>query len=65
MSLIETRPVARRLARLPVLFKRLADRLAASIARALDGEDVPADPTAGFTPREWSDLPTWHPDSDE
>jgi hypothetical protein len=44
---------------------RLRPWFAGFIAQVFARDNAPADPTANFTTREWADLPTHHPASDE
>ena len=46
------------------LFRPLRTRLAAFHHYwFVEGEGLAADPLASFSPKDWSDLPTWHPPS--
>ncbi|MBN9309370.1 hypothetical protein [Devosia sp.] len=65
MSLIDARAAIARHADRPSLMARARAWLAGLIADLCAGADAPADPTASFSPREWADLPTHHPASDD
>ena len=67
MSLIETRPaIARQVEpKLPGAVARFCNWFAGVIAQVYARDEEPVDPTANFTAREWADLPTYHPASDE
>lgn len=65
MTLIETRAAIVRNADRPSLLVRAWAWLAELVANLCAGNEEPADPTASFSAREWADLPTHHPASDE
>ena len=64
MNLIDTR-IASIEAERRNLLSRVRSSMAYWIDRICASDEVPLDPTAHFSPREWADLPTHHPASDE
>jgi hypothetical protein len=62
MSLIDTRIALIEAER---LLSRVRNWVAKWIDRVCASNDAPIDPTAHFSLREWADLPTHHPASDE
>ncbi|MER9580721.1 hypothetical protein [Mesorhizobium sp. M0276] len=64
MSLIDTR-IALIEAERRNLLSRVRNWVANWIDRVCASNDAPIDPTAHFSLREWADLPTHHPASDE
>jgi len=49
----------------PGAITRICKWLAGCAAQILAGDEEEVDPTASFSPRDWADLPTHHPASEE
>jgi hypothetical protein len=65
MTLIEARTTHVHRTDRPGILARIGTWLAALVADMCATDETSDDPTASFSSREWADLPTHHPASDE